>query len=371
MDAMVFSLTSIYLVTRGVLRGSPVAFAGGGIALGMCFYVYYTARLSLIVVFGIIMLGMLTRKGPLRWWAVRIGWLAAGALVTVSPLLAVYAQDPSAALARTDRVSLFSPQNFEFVQRTYKLERTDEVLRFQAQRALEMFNLPWDTSSQFGSKDPLLDPVSGVLFVVGCAMALARLFSFSHALLLGWLGLTLAGVTLTDGIPFSPRAVIALPAVIILASLGLSTVRDALQVTFNTRSRHLAVALCMLLVIVAGLNTSSYFTRYISKWHPAGFATTAGRLLASEKLPGPIVLVGGPEASRTIDIIRFLAPNAVYNAEFEPPYDAQGASFIVDARTPGANRVIAAISASIGDADRQPYRDPTGRLLFTVIRNRL
>ncbi len=212
MDAMVFSLTSIYLVTRGVLRGSPVAFAGGGIALGMCFYVYYTARLSVLVVFGIIMLGVLTRKGPLRWWAVRIGWLAAGALVTVLPLLAVYAQDPSAAVARTDRVSLFSPQNFEFVQRTYKLESTDQVLRFQAQRALEMFNLPWDTSSQFGSKDPLLDPVSGVLFVVGCAVALARPFLVSHALLLGWLVLTLAGVTLTDGIPFSPRAVIALPA---------------------------------------------------------------------------------------------------------------------------------------------------------------
>ncbi len=147
--------------------------------------------------------------------------------------------------------------------------------------------------------------------------------------------------------------------------------RDALQVTFNSRSRrHLTVVFCMLLVIVAGLNTSSYFNRYIAKWHPAGFATTAGRLLASEELPEPIVLIGGPEASRTIDIIRFLAPNAVYDARFEPPYDTRGESFIVDARTPEANRVIAAISSSVGDADRQPHRDPTGRLLFTVIRNR-
>lgn len=364
MDGLVTSLLSLYLLTRGVLRGDRASFAGAGVALGMCFYVYYSARLTVIIAAGIVLLALLSRRGSLRWWAHRLGWLLVGGAVTLAPLIAVYVRTPEAALARSDRVFALSPRNMEHLRSVYQLTSVPEVLRFQAQRALEMFNLAWDTAGQYGSRDALLDPITGVFFVLGAALSLARLLSFPHALLLGWLGATLAGVTMTNGAPFSPRAVNALPAVIILASLGIVALRDAWLALNPWWSRFaMGIAATMMIMVAAGINSWSYFLEYVTEGRPAGFATTAGRLLASGELQVPITILGGPEAERTIDIIRFLAPQASYQTRFAAPYEASTDVVIVDARAPDASGLVIAMGGVATE-----HRDTAGRWVLTLVR---
>jgi 4-amino-4-deoxy-L-arabinose transferase-like glycosyltransferase len=375
MDGLVTSLASVYFLTLGVTRGSQRAFPVAGVALGMCFYVYYSTRFAMVLAAAILLIGALHFRRPMAWWLRSIGWIALGGLITLAPLLVVYAQDPDAALARSERVSIFSPRNFEFVETTQQINGVPAVLRFQAQRTLEMFNIGWDSSSQYGSRDPLLDAITGVLFVVGVIVAVSQIRSFAGQLLLGWLALALIVVTLTNGVPFSPRAIIALPAVIMLAGIGMTALRAALSGALpRAPSIALNATMVSLVLVIAAFNVWGYFGRYIVQSRPSGTATTAGRILASGQDLGTAILVGGEDLEHTVDIVRFLAPRALYQQRFAEPYvfefQSGPSTILVDPRTPRFMEVVETARGSLQNGELVEHRNPQGRLVLAEIRSR-
>ncbi len=327
-----FILLVLLLLYRGRRTFSARYFAWAGLAAGVGLGLHTSLRLFPLAILAFLAYWtaeQLRQHGGIRSW--RIAWgmnlavLVIGALLAAGPLIQVAVRQPDEFWLRTRQVSIFENRDEANLARAIGSNTVKNILMFNHQGDRNgRHNLPGE---------PMLDPMTGALFVLGFTLALSRFRRPAEVLFIVIFLVGLAGAIVTVDFeqPQAQRAVGAMAAVFFFAALAAEAywrVLDRSPFPFWARP------LGLFLLLVAGAtivyaNTNTYFVRQAndsSVWesHNAIETITAQRMreLSEEDttLYVSMFMAGHPAIS-------FLAPGA--DADILAPPD------ILPLREPG------------------------------------
>lgn len=210
-----------------------LAFASAGLTLGLSQYFYVGARLALLLVGFYVSCELRVASGGWRktWLILLIGFL-----IAFSPLLGAYLQSPDALLNDARQPDVLQ-SNWLGYTRGVTGRSSLDLLASQLARAFLAFNYHLDRtpSGWYNPTSPLLDPLSGALWLFGLAVALR---GRREPALLAWVaGVIVFGGMLVQDAPSSPHLLLAVPALALLAALGLVTLLDLLTARSQARFR--------------------------------------------------------------------------------------------------------------------------------------
>jgi len=229
-----------------------VAFALAGIFLGGTLYTYPASRMipPIFLLFALYLAAFHRSLLVERWRGVLFFFVLA-ALVAV-PIGVYIWINPQADL----RVQQLSQPLGLLAQGDPSL-----VIRFTMD-TLKMFTFRGDPVWRYNlAGRPVFEPVGGVLFYLGLALALLRWRQPRYAFLLLWLPLALVPSMVTDCAPSFLRASGALPVVYIFPALAIEACWTWLTRRFGQRARYgLAAVLLLLLAGNAWWTYRDYFT---------------------------------------------------------------------------------------------------------------
>lgn len=284
MSTPLFTLMTAAFLLRGLRTRRLLDYALAGLALGLGLSFYTSFRLFVpVVAFFLIYLALHTRITQ-RAWPPAAFWLGVVMLVfvaevTVAPL-AVYAmKHPEIFWARIEDTFLFAGKS--------EAERWPALWE-NLRRHLLMFNVFGDPNGRHNLPgNPMLDPVTGALFVAGVVYALRFVLKPTYLFLLAWLILGLMGgaLSLDFEAPQSLRANATLSVAYLLAVIPLAALARAWTQAAGRYYPHaLRWPAVALLVGIAALNWHTYFVRQaqdFAVWNAYSTPETlAARLLA-------------------------------------------------------------------------------------------
>ena len=384
-DAFVVTLALWYLV-RGLRSQRPYHFALAGAVMGLGWYGYFGARLvGVIVALYLAWRVVAERRFLARYWRLLVVLLLA-ALVVAVPLLLHYVSHPYDFDAGANRVSIFASGWLARKQEITGRSATSLLLQ-QFWKSITAFHHTLDPTFWYRPSIPLLDVLSGVLFILGMVWTVAhwRLPSLSPPKLGGmkgglllllwfWLALIL-GWVVTENPPSSQRLVIVAPALALLVALGLNWLMELGRRVLGGSRRFWDGVGILLLVVVAVLNLHYYFVTYTPTrvyGNPSAEVTTdLARCLAQQDDDYVVYFYAPPWIYWDFGTLRFMA-RGVDGVDVPPPDEGEapvpdltrGARFvfvptrleeldIVQARYPGGTTQVF-------------YSTADARLLFTL-----
>ena len=296
---------SIGLLVAGLRRASLPSLAVSGVALGLCLHTYPSSRFIPFLLPFAVFTGLpegegkqTLSEGLRRAWPGLLVFLLAAALVA-APMLAHYLHHPDDFTDAKRIVTVFSPKLAPGTAPGLLLEG---VLK-----TLGMFHVHGDNNLRHNLPGaPMLDPLTGILFLVGLAAAVlglrrqaaadvartaAGLPRPTLALLLAWVPIMLLPSALSvEGVPHGLRACAVLPAVMLLAGNGAVLAEETLRRRVGAPAVR---SLCLGLAIVMAGWTA---WRHFAVWgqDPRLFAEHDGAYRAAARA----LLEAPPEAQR-------------------------------------------------------------------------
>ncbi|MFN8531968.1 MAG: glycosyltransferase family 39 protein [Dehalococcoidia bacterium] len=320
---------SFWLLWRALGAGGRGNWLAAGVVLGLTPYTYLAARMAPLVIVAFVLWSLAFDRARLA--ADRAGWAIFGgaAAATALPLLVFFALNPSYFADRASQLSPFGSANSP-------VEAAGLALG-GARDTAGMFLIRGDSEPRHNLPGrPVMDPVTGVLFLIGLGAAVLRLRDRVAVFLLCWLVLLLLPSALARDNPHYLRTLGAAPAVFLLVGLGASTA----GVMFG-RVRVLAPAAASVwLALAGGLTAHDYFVVWARDPLTARFfeaeVTAAARLLRDTP-PGPITYFSAPFVPH---------PTAQFLAPGRDPTWFDGAEGIVITRQAGPTGTVYALPGS-------------------------
>jgi len=259
-----FVVLILLLLFRGRRSNSARYFAWAGLAAGVGLGFHNSLRLFPLAVLAFLAYWTATQlrnhSGERSWriaWGTNFALLVMGAFLAAGPLIQVAIRQPDDFWNRTRQVSIFEKRDDPNVARAIGSNTIKNVL---------MFNFQGDRNGRHNLPgEPMLDPVTGALFVLGLALAISRFRRPAEMLFLVAFVVGLAGAILTVDFeaPQAQRAVGAMVAVFFFAALtaeGYWRVLDRSHTPFWARPVGLALMIAAGAAIVYS-NTNTYFVR--------------------------------------------------------------------------------------------------------------
>ncbi len=256
-----FAALVVGLLWRGLRTGSRWALVACGLALGLAAYTYQASRLLPVLV-------VLACVGFARWERKPFAWrglLVVGGLAALLALpLGVYAvRHPHEFNARVeDALVLNNPQ---------APSGQTEGLQNQVVEALVMFSLRGDESPIANLPyRPALDWFVSAAFYLGIAISLVRWRRLPYPFLLAWLAVMLVPATVAGLGVAEKRASGDLPAVMMLAAVGLlvplDTVRRWAAQRSGATARYGPPALVGALAVGLLFSAAATYRDYFIRW---------------------------------------------------------------------------------------------------------
>ncbi|PKO13037.1 MAG: hypothetical protein CVU39_21100 [Chloroflexi bacterium HGW-Chloroflexi-10] len=264
-----FELFTIGLLLRAfrLQRYRDYFFTGLSLGLGFCFYVPF--RLFPAVILVLLIGAWLTNPNFLRNTYRHLLVFILGAIVISVPISQFAVFHSEDFWGRTNQVSIFNDRTIREGLQT-ALKTTGEHLA--------MFTYKGDKNGRHNiPSEPMLDPITGALFVLGIGICLYRIKRPVSILMLSWLLVMLIpGIFSLDfESPQSLRAIGSLPAVYLLAILPFY---ELVKYNHSLPSKMLKIAVNIFvfttLVVVGFLNVNLYFNnqmRSTASW--LGYST--------------------------------------------------------------------------------------------------
>lgn len=247
-------LLDVCLRPRGPRR--PVVRVGTGLLSGICIglavQTYHTGRVVPLIGAGLALLILLQAPRAWRGWLAGALAIVLGLVISVAPLAAYALSQPAAFNNRVSDVFLLSPDALRGIA---PLTTLDETLR----RHLLMVNVQGDLNGRHHAPGrPMLDYVTGLLFLAGAAALLRRLSDWRSLFVLGALAVSLLPSALAVDAPHAMRSFGAAPLACLIAALGAVELARLLgSVAPRIRPLRLGVPIILALVIV--MNARVYF----------------------------------------------------------------------------------------------------------------
>jgi hypothetical protein len=378
-----FMTLALWLFVHALRSRSRIHFALTGAVTGLGWYTYFGARLV-----GIVLAVYLAWRAIVEYrFVTRYGRLVlislCAALVVVAPLLAYYIDHPAELVSRSHQVSIFASGWLEREQQITGRSTTSLLLE-QFWKAISAFNYTLDPTFWYHPSIPLLDFVSGVLFVLGLVWAMARCRGPAIGLLLIWFWLALGlGWVLTENPPSSQRMTVIAPALAVLIGLGLNwlivlgryILEPAVMTIEGAESSFWNYVAAGLLAIVAVLNLRYYFLVYtpgrVYGNPTAEVATELSRYLAQQEDDGVVYFHGPPYMYWDFGTLAYMA-RGVEGIDVPPqdeeevpiPDARRGARFFFHPQRVGELPAIR--GRFFGGEEKSVYSSADGRLLYVL-----
>jgi 4-amino-4-deoxy-L-arabinose transferase-like glycosyltransferase len=360
--------------TQHAARNTQPWFLAAGLTMGLSWYGYFGSRLIALVVAVYLGLQAIAERGFVRRHGRALALMVLAAWMVASPLLLYYKNYPQNVSARFNQVSFFRWFEAELARPQH--DTPFNLVVRQIWRSVSAFNHTLDPTFWYLAQIPLLDFVSGVLFVLGLIIALGQWRRAAIRLTLLWFGLALTfGWILTENPPSSMRMTIIAPAVALLVALGLDRLLSlARWAVGGSRAQWTQVGL-VLMVVVAALNVHYYFGVYtptrVYGNRNAESSTVLARYLSGRDDQPFVYFYGPPVLYYDFGTLRFMARDVpgtdVLPDSQEPDYATQAHEttlFVVLKERLGE---LAALQArQRGGRLREFYSEADGRLMFVV-----
>lgn len=250
----------LFLVLMTLVRPQRVTvYLLAGVTVGLAQYMYFGSRVIMIIAAVLLLFTWRRKLTTPRQLAV----FGAGFLLAVLPLTIFFARNPDPFVSRARGVFVMSGDNVKHILDSDQASLPGDVLPMlsrQLQRNVSFFAGAGDRSPFYIAEVPGLDMLTTVLFWLGLALALTRLFRLPEVtvLLVFGLGLLFGGVLTIDA-PNAPRLLIVMPAVALLAALVLWRAHQLLS-TYPQWAK--ALLLVGVFALTAMLNTRIYFADF-------------------------------------------------------------------------------------------------------------
>ena len=249
-----FAALTVWLTYRAIQSGRRTDFAVAGAALGLGMWYYAAYRLFPLVIAFVLIHGLVTAARARRRLMLNIGIMAFFAALVTLPLAQFVVSHPDEFLMRTEATSVFTHANEG---------ETGRVIRESLIRHLRMFHIEGDPNGRHNIPGaPMLDIFSGLLMLLGLAVAVARWRNAAFIVLPIWIFIMIMPGVLTVPweAPQSLRSITVIPAVIALATIGISFIwKVGSSVQVSAFRLGTAVFIAVLLAAIAYTNIEAYF----------------------------------------------------------------------------------------------------------------
>lgn len=221
---------SFYFFFRGLRTKSLSSFLLSGLIFGLGFHTYIAFRIAPLILIIMAIGCMFSYREFLRhYWKHALVFIA-GMLITTAPILYAFATHPEYLSSRSASISIFSPEvNHGNLPLTFAKTLSLSLIKYTF-----VGDMNWRHNYP---PYPLLDFVSGVLFLIGMVFLVTRTALLVRRrwkqkernrelmidlFLLGWFVSMLVPEFLTEeGLPHALRAIGTLPVVFLIASMPL------------------------------------------------------------------------------------------------------------------------------------------------------
>lgn len=276
----------LYFFLSGLQKRSAARLALGGLLLGLHFSIYLSAQIIAAFVAIYLLVALIAARPLLHraWGLVLVFW--GGVLITALPELVYGWRFPEQFLARLNIDGTF--QSGWLAEQVAATGRSPVVILLDrvAHAFLSLNHYP--AMDFYGAAIPLLDVLTAGLFLVGLVYALWRWRDPRYLLLNGyfWAVTVSVGVFAVPPGADSYRMLIALPAALLLAALGLEQLLTVLTLADAPR-RFPRVAVSLAVVgAIALLNIRAYFYDFVAQCRYGGdpqtrFASYLGSYLGT------------------------------------------------------------------------------------------
>ncbi|MCC6191464.1 MAG: glycosyltransferase family 39 protein, partial [Anaerolineales bacterium] len=273
----------LYLFQSGLEKRSSLRLALGGLVLGVHFGVYLSAQIVVGLLLVYLLLAAVLCRPLVQKAARQVPIFWGGLLVTALPE-GVYAWlHPDLFLERLNADGTFQSGWLQATMTETGRSAAGVLVGRVVHAFLSLIYYP--AFDFYGARIPLLDVLTGTLFLIGLAYALWRTRHPAYLLLNGffWSSTVAVGVFSIPPSADSYRMLIALPAALLLAAVGLEQLLAAF--TPGQAGRAAArVAAALALLAVAVLNLRTYFSDFVAECQFGGdpqtrFASYLGNYL--------------------------------------------------------------------------------------------
>ena len=291
-----FELAALYFLDRALTEKKPADFAWFGLTIGFGLAFYFAFRLfpAALVIFLLLQLVSAAlakrEKRAIIKHYIKVMWPHAliallGLVIAIAPIAQFALKNRDLFFARTSAVSIFQNRDDPNLR---------QALLSNVLKHLEMFNLKGDNNGRHNLPGaPMLDPVMGVLFVLGTAYSLWRWRDPpSQLMLLLFVSMLQGGILSLDfEAPQAYRSIGVIPALVYFITVPIAAVSQAVRGVLRSESPtplsklpdiSLSLGLTVVLAVVTYLNFDMFFNK--QKNDPSAWASysTAETLVANE-----------------------------------------------------------------------------------------
>jgi 4-amino-4-deoxy-L-arabinose transferase-like glycosyltransferase len=267
----------------------------GGLVLGLGLWFHVSMVPAIVGVLAV--LG--ATAGGWRWALRSLAPVAAGIVIAGAPSITIALVHPDLYNARADEVSVF---------RHHGGQSLVDALVHNARAVIGMFHVAGDRNGRHNLPgEPMLDPISGGLLIVGLALAIRRCRNGSELAWLGWGAIALipAVVTVTFEAPNSLRAIAVLPVVFALVTAAVIELTERLPRVWTP------IAVYVLIAGTALWTTKDYFVDWRNDpdvWVAHSIEETLAARTAARQPVGSEIFVTPEQAHPPV--MALLAPDA-------------------------------------------------------------
>lgn len=249
----------LYLLISGLQKRESWRTALGGVLLAMHFSVYLTAQ----VIFGLVLIFMLLAFLFYRpWFKERLSQAAVfwgGFLAVIPPAAYYYFRDPNEFLNRLGADGTFQSGWLELTMQLTGQSAIEILFGRFVHAFLSLIYFP--AFDFYGSSSPMMSMISSAMFLVGLGVALWRIRNPAYLLLNGYFwGATFSiGIFATPPSADSYRMLMALPAALIMAALGLDQILELLGIGFQAKHKAYTISVTAVLASLIVFNLWTYY----------------------------------------------------------------------------------------------------------------
>ena len=301
MQASFATMSVLFFLVRARQEGRPLDWVLAGLSIGLCFSVYYAARVIVPVLVVFAAIERLTERETFRRTSSGMVMMILSAVLFVAPIYAVTARIPSSVTDRSRGVLLFSPDNLAHAFESTETDSLAELLVLQAANSLSAFNWQGERSDQHSHAAPLLDFWTGAVFAVSVVAITALGWRRRYRLVVFWFWVNLVlGSMLTVDAMFSPRMVVAVPMLFVFPALLLDRTMARADVS-ETRVVSVGVALAVLGLglAAAASNYRDYFELHVGRLQTPRRPTVLGNFVRDADDAQQIFVYGNFPCSTT------------------------------------------------------------------------
>lgn len=373
-DAL-FAPLVLLLLYAGLESRRPYYFAASGMALGLAIYFYHGARLIplILIAFGLYLL--ITQPALVFDNALNLVWLGLGSLVVAGPLLYFFYLHPLDFMARLTQRGIFNSGWFQAQVENGRAPIA--VFLEQVRRSFLAFNQFPDPSFWYRTEQPLLDPVSAILFVFGLVYAVLNLLKKNYALLVIWLVLGIFfGSTILENPPTSPSFIIVTLPALFFVALGLDKLLFLAGRVLKPLARWRYALAGVFVALFAAWSLYSYFLVFTPAYSYGGdpnwIAADLADYVRQRTDRYQVYFFGAPYMYLGIGSLKYLAPNLKGQDVIDPVATPQDLDFVKGARTgifafvPGRVNELAQVMKKFPGGARHDYAKPDGQPLLTI-----